>query len=81
MDIDLIECKSAIEKQILTLEGKTFQEVSAIKSELHHIRQALDDLVSMNRYRPVELLVYGGVAGVLMSALGMVMANILGWTS
>ena len=80
MDIELMECKSAIEKQILTLEGKTCQEVSAIKVELHHISQSLDDLVTMTRYRPVELLVYGGVAGVLMAALGMVMGKILGWS-
>lgn len=80
MDMDLMECKSAIEKQILVLEGKTFSEVSAIKLEIHHMRESLDELVTMTRFRPVELVVYGGVAGVLMAALGMVMGKILGWT-
>jgi len=81
MDAELIECRTAIEKQMLILEGKTLQEVSAIKRDIEYIRGDLEQLVSMTRYRPVELLVYGGVAGVLMSALGMVLAKILGWSS
>ena len=81
MDAELIDCKTQIEKQILVLEGKTLHEVSAIKRDLEYIRGDVEQLVTMTRYRPVELLVYGGVAGVLMSALGMVMAKILGWSS
>ena len=79
MDVDLLNCKNEVEKQILALDSKVLVEVTGIKSEIHQIHNAIDELVTLTRFRPVELVVYGGVAGVLMAALGAVMAKMLGW--
>lgn len=79
MDAELRDCKNQIERQILVLEGKTLQEITAIKRDIVYINKALSLLVSRPEFHPVQMIAYGLAGGVGISALGAIMSKILGW--
>ena len=79
MDIELLECKTQVEKQILALESKTLVKITEMERDIRAIKEDMTVLITRPEFHPVKMISYGMAGGVLMAALGAVMSKVLGW--
>lgn len=59
------------------LLGRLDERTKAISKRLERTEQSLQDYVTKDRYKPVELIAYGLVGGVVITVLGALLAQII----
>ena len=59
------------------LLGRLDERTEAISKRLERIEQSFQDYVTKDRYKPVELIAYGLVSGVVITVLGALLAQII----
>lgn len=77
--MDLLNCKNELEKRILSMEGEIQRDVAVMRQEVQHLSNEVTKLVSKIEFEPYRLVTMGLVGGVLIAALGAILAKALGW--
>jgi hypothetical protein len=78
-DMELMHCRTELEKSILKLEAQTLGELVGLKRDVEILTKQIEALVTRPEFHPVQMIAYGLAGGVLITALGSVMAKVLGW--
>lgn len=79
MDIDLLNCKTEIEKQILHLETRTLIKITEVEKDIKNIQRDIAELVTKPEFHPVRMITYGLAGGVFIAFLGAVISKVVGW--
>ena len=79
-DIDLLACRTEVDKNILATENKMLVKMTTIEADLKNLDSSMKLLVSKMEFAPVKLITYGFAGGVMMYALARVLARSLGVT-
>ena len=77
---ELEACQSMVEHKILLLETQLLAKVSFLEKEIQRLIEIIQTLVTQKEFWPIKMFVIGLASGVLVTALGAVMARILGWS-
>ncbi len=77
--LDLSNCKHEIENKMLKLEGQVLSEITGLKKDVQTIKEDVEKLITRPEFEPVKLITFGLAGGVLIAALGAVLARVLGW--
>jgi hypothetical protein len=77
---ELEACQSMVEHKILMLETQMLAKVSFLEKEIQRLIEIIQTLVTQQEFWPIKMFVIGLSSGVLVTALGAVMARILGWS-
>jgi hypothetical protein len=82
--MDEAEALHALERQVDRLENKVAQnqqihvsDFEAVHVELNNLRDVSDKHITLDRYRPVERLVFGAVALVLIGVVTSLIALVV----
>ena len=79
VDFDLLNCKNELEKRILSVENQILRDTELVKRDVQILQASVDKLVTRMEFEPVRLIAFGLAGGVLIAALGAVLAKVLGW--
>ena len=69
-----------VEHKILLVETQIMAKVALLEKEIMRLIGVIETLVTQKEFFPVKVFVYGLASGVLATALGVVMARIVGWS-
>lgn len=76
---DLERCRTEVEMKILRMEGEIKVSIVKLDDKFQHINEMLETLVTKTEFAPYRAVTAGLAGGVLIAALGAVMAKVLGW--
>ena len=68
-----------VEYKILQQEGKMLQEIVRLNDYVKEMKSDIEILITRHEFKPVKAITFGLAGGVLLSALGALMAKALGW--
>lgn len=72
-------CRLEIENKILAQEGQMLSELVKLRGGVESLEKDVETLITRHEFAPVKSVAFGLAGGVLLSALGAVMARLLGW--
>ena len=72
-------CRLEVENKILVQEGKMLSELVKLRGGVESLEKDVEVLITRHEFAPVKQIAFGLAGGVLLSALGAVLAKVMGW--
>ena len=72
-------CRLEVENKILANEGKMLNEIVRLRGGIESLEKDIEILITRHEFAPVKQISFGLAGGVLLSALGAVLAKVMGW--
>ena len=69
-----------VEHKILLVETQIMAKVSVLERDIQRLIAVIETLVTQKEFWPIKMFTIGLASGVFLSALGAVMARVLGWS-
>jgi len=66
-----------LERKILNVEQMVLIKVAGLETSVSSLNEAINQLVRKETFQPVAYIAYGLAAGVLTTALGAIMSQVL----
>lgn len=74
----LLEKIDNLAERISVAEDRDTKQHAELKNSFVTLDKKFDEYVTLERHKPVELIAYGLVAGILMAVLGALMSLVVG---